>query len=105
MVRSPPTQNATSGMTSCETPTPQAATASMPCPAPAPSNSREFQTTPMGMMKNYMLELLHRCSDQQLGQDAVEWAVVSGRIRLSYNLEADLRLIMGEPGKPETGKF
>jgi hypothetical protein len=59
----------------------------------------------MGMMKNYMLELLHRCSDQQLGQDAVEWAIVSGHIRLSYDLEADLRLIMGEPGKPETGKY
>jgi hypothetical protein len=59
----------------------------------------------MGMMKNYLLNLLCLCSDQQLGQDAVEWAVVSGHIRLSYNLEADLRLVMGEPGKPETGKF
>ena len=59
----------------------------------------------MGMMKNYLLELLHLCSEHQFGQDAVEWAIVSGQIRLSYGQEADLRLIMGEPGKPETGQY
>ena len=59
----------------------------------------------MGMMKNYLLELLHLCSEHQFGQDAVEWAIVSGQIRLSYDQEADLRLIMGEPGKPETGQY
>jgi hypothetical protein len=59
----------------------------------------------MGMMKNYLLNLLHLCSDQQFGQDAVEWAIVSGFVKLTYNLEEDLRLIMGEPGKPETGAY
>jgi hypothetical protein len=59
----------------------------------------------MGMVKNYLLELLHLCSDDQLGQDALEWAMVSGHLALTYNLQKDLRLIMGEPGKPETGKF
>ena len=59
----------------------------------------------MGMLKHYVLELVCLCSDQQFGQDAVDWAVTTGFIRLAYNREQDLRLIMGEPGKPETGKY
>ena len=59
----------------------------------------------MGMMKNYLLNLLTRCSDEQFGQDAVEWAVLSGHVQLSYHLDDDLRLIMGEPGLPETGQY
>ena len=59
----------------------------------------------MGMMKNYLLELLHLCSEEQFGQDAVEWAITVGLVKLSYDLERDLRLIMGEPGKPETGSY
>jgi len=39
------------------------------------------------------------------GQEAVEWAILSGLITLTYDLEQDLRLIMGEPGKPETGAY
>ncbi len=56
-------------------------------------------------MKNYLLDLLCSCSDQQFGQDAVEWAIVTGFVRLTYDREKDLRLIMGEPGKPETGSY
>ncbi|HVM50949.1 MAG TPA: hypothetical protein VMU04_23175 [Candidatus Acidoferrum sp.] len=56
-------------------------------------------------MKNYLLTLLEHCSEEQFGQDAVEWAIVTGFIQLSYDLEADLRLIMGEPGRPETGRY
>jgi hypothetical protein len=59
----------------------------------------------MGMMKNYLLELLHLCSDEQFGQDPVEWGILSGFITLTYDLQQDLRLIMGEPGKPETGQY
>lgn len=59
----------------------------------------------MGAMKNYLLTILHLCSDQQFGQDAVEWAISTGRVTLSYNLDQDLRTIMGEPGKPETGMY
>ena len=59
----------------------------------------------MGMMKNYVVHLLHLCSDQQFGQDAVEWAIGTGYIQLTYDLNHDLRLIMGEPGKPDTGKY
>jgi hypothetical protein len=59
----------------------------------------------MGMMKNYLLDLLQLCSDEQFGQDAVEWAIVSGFIRLTYDQEQDLLFIMGEPGKPETGQY
>jgi hypothetical protein len=48
----------------------------------------------MGMIKNYLLKLLHQCSEEQFGQDAIEWAVFSGLVRLTYNLEADVRETM-----------
>jgi len=48
----------------------------------------------MGMMKNYLLNLLQQCSEEKFGQDAIEWAVVSGSVRLTYNLEGDVREAM-----------
>jgi hypothetical protein len=48
----------------------------------------------MGMMKNYLLTLLEQCSVQQFGQDAIEWAIVAGFVRLSYELDDDVRSIM-----------
>jgi len=48
----------------------------------------------MGMMKNYVLTLLQQCSEKQFGQDAIEWAIVTGLVRLSYNLDADVHSIM-----------
>ena len=48
----------------------------------------------MGMMKNYLLTLLQQCSEEQFGQDAIEWAIGAGLVRLSYELDADLRSIM-----------
>jgi hypothetical protein len=48
----------------------------------------------MGMMKNYLLTLLQQCSVEQFGQDAIEWAIVAGLVRLSYELDADVRSIM-----------
>ncbi len=48
----------------------------------------------MGMMKNYLLGLLQRCSEEQFGQDAIEWAVVTGLVRLSYESDRDVHAIM-----------
>lgn len=48
----------------------------------------------MGMMKNYLLTLLQQCSEEQFGQDAIEWAIGSGRVHLSYQLDADVRSVM-----------
>ena len=45
----------------------------------------------MGMMKNYLLNLLQQCSEEKFGQDAIEWAVHSGLVRLTYDLERDIR--------------
>jgi hypothetical protein len=45
----------------------------------------------MGMMKGYLLKLLHECSEHKFGQDAIEWAIVSGLVRLTYDLECDVR--------------
>ncbi len=51
----------------------------------------------MGMTKNYLLKILENCSEHQFGQDAVEWAIVSGWITLTGDLQTDLKTIMGEP--------
>lgn len=48
----------------------------------------------MGSLKHYYLRVLEQCSDQQTGQDAIEWAIVAGMVTLSYDLEADVRSIM-----------
>jgi hypothetical protein len=48
----------------------------------------------MGMMKNYFLKLLQQCSEENFGQDAIEWAIVTGLVRLSYDLDRDVRQIM-----------
>jgi hypothetical protein len=45
----------------------------------------------MGMVKNYLLNLLQQCSEEKFGQDAIEWAVVSGLVRLTYDLDRDIR--------------
>lgn len=59
----------------------------------------------MAMMGDYILQILERCSDQQFGQDAIQFGITLGLITLTYDLETDLRTIMGEPGRPETGKY
>ena len=48
----------------------------------------------MGMMKNYLLNLLQQCSEEQFGQEAVEWAIVSGFVRTTYDLDSDVHEIM-----------
>ena len=59
----------------------------------------------MSQLKNYYLTILEHCSDEQFGQQAVEHALLNGDVKLTYDLEADLRYIMGEPGQPETGRY
>lgn len=52
-------------------------------------------------MKNYLLTVLENCSDEKFGQEAVEWAVVTGRVTLTYNLETDVKMIMRDD--PDAG--
>jgi hypothetical protein len=56
-------------------------------------------------MKEYLLKLLELCSDENFGQEAVEYAILNGHLQLTYDLPTDLRIIMGEPGRPETGCY
>jgi len=62
-------------------------------------------TNPMGMMKRYLENLVCLCSDEKFGQDAIEWAILSGHVKLTYVLQDDLVLIMGAPGQPDTGRY
>ena len=48
----------------------------------------------MGMMKQYLLNLLQQCSEHKFGQDAIEWAIVSGLVRLTYDLDRDIHETM-----------
>src|SRR5580658_8201811 len=48
---------------------------------------------PMSMIKRYLENLLHQSSEHPFGQDAVEWAIVTGRLKLKYELAADLKQI------------
>jgi len=59
----------------------------------------------MGMLKNYLIGLVGLCSEEAFGQDAVGWAIETGLVQLTYDLDQDLRLIMGEPGRPATGRY
>ena len=47
----------------------------------------------MGMMKNYLLTLLAHCSEEQFGQDAIEHAIITGALELTYNLPTDTHQI------------
>ncbi len=64
-------------------------------PRQNPSTELQKDTT-MGMMKNYFLNLLQQCSEEQFGQEVVEWAIVSGVVKLSYNLDQDVQTVMGQ---------
>ena len=49
---------------------------------------------PVTQTKNYLLNLLQHCSEENFGQQAIEWALVQNRIALTYQLEADVAAIM-----------
>ena len=46
------------------------------------------------MMKNYFLRLLEQCTEEQFGQEAIEWAIFKGLVGLTYKLDDDVRSIM-----------
>jgi hypothetical protein len=61
-----------------------------------PTNSFNTKDNPMGMTKNYFLNLLQQCSEEQFGQEAIEWAIVSGFVNLSCHMDRDVRNIMSK---------
>lgn len=48
----------------------------------------------MGMIKNYLLSVICSCSEHEFGQDAVEYAVSMGLVKLTGNLNDDVAAIM-----------
>ncbi len=52
----------------------------------------------MDQLKNYLLRILERCSDDPFGQEALEWAITSGRVQLTLNLTADLHHLLDDGG-------
>ena len=48
----------------------------------------------MGAMKHYLNDVICACSDEQFGQDAIEYAVRKGLIDLTYDFETDVRIIL-----------
>lgn len=47
-------------------------------------------------MKNYLLTLQQNCSDELFGQEAVEHAIITGELKLTYNLVTDLHQVFDE---------
>lgn len=64
-------------------------------PQPKTLNHKPFVQT-----ARYIENLVMQCSDETFGQDAVEWAIMTGRFNPSYHLETDLEAIMGDPSQP-----
>ncbi len=53
----------------------------------------------MGMMKNYLLNLVCACAPENgFAQDAIEHSILTGQVQLSgtYELEKDTALIMSQ---------
>lgn len=49
----------------------------------------------MGYMKNYLLDLVYACSPEHtFGQDAIEHAIITGTVRLTYDKPRDVVEIM-----------
>lgn len=44
----------------------------------------------------YLLTILEQCSEEKFGQDAVEHALVTGALKLTYNLATDLHTIFDQ---------
>lgn len=47
----------------------------------------------MGMMKHYLLSVLEAAADHDFGQNAVEYAINTGKIELTYDLAIDTNAI------------
>ena len=52
----------------------------------------------MGFQKQHLLRVVESCSEEQFGQDAIEWAILEGHVKLTGDLDADCRAVMGENG-------
>lgn len=50
-------------------------------------------------MKNYLLTVLEKCSDESFGQEAIEWAILSGWVKLTYRLDDDVQTIRSQYDK------
>jgi hypothetical protein len=48
------------------------------------------------LTKRYLENLLHQCCEHNFGQEAVEWAILSGHIKLTYELVTDLHQIFDQ---------
>ena len=48
----------------------------------------------MAQTKNYLLTLLQHCSEENFGQEAIEWALIENKVTLTYILEKDVAAIM-----------
>ena len=55
-----------------------------------------YKQSPMAAIKQYLLTLLQNCSDEPFGQDAVEHAIMTGKLQLTYNMETDLHQIFDQ---------
>jgi hypothetical protein len=44
-------------------------------------------------IKRYLENVLQACSEEQTGQDAIDWAIVAGMVKLTFNFEADVQHI------------
>ena len=54
----------------------------------------------------YINKLASLCSPHSFGANAVEWFILTGQVQLCWNdIEHDLRVIMGQPGQPDTGLY
>ena len=52
----------------------------------------------MGQYKQYLLQIQEACSEEMFGQEAVEWACISGWVTLTGDLDTDIKAVMGEGG-------
>jgi hypothetical protein len=50
----------------------------------------------MGMVKHYLNNVVCACSDQQFGQDAVQYAIDMGLVTLTGDFDGDVRNIMSQ---------
>jgi len=47
-------------------------------------------------IKRYLENLLHQCSEEKTGQDAIDWAICSGFIKLTFDFDTDVKTCADE---------
>jgi hypothetical protein len=58
------------------------------------NHPHEEQPSIFMQQANYLTALLCQCSDKKFGQDAIEWAVKTNLVALSYYLAVDVPNVM-----------